>query len=119
MARRPSTISLMRRGGTLIARASAFWLSSMGFKNSSSRISPGVTSGRSPAALRTVFRILPVVVVDNFDIACVSIIPAEANPPLAIDPDAPLAAALALQWLKPVRGRYAQVLERARPMQHH
>jgi hypothetical protein len=39
--RLPNTISLMRRGGTPIARARAFWLMSIGFRNSSSKTSPG------------------------------------------------------------------------------
>jgi len=36
-----STISLMRLGGTPVARASAFWLMSMGTRNSSRSTSPG------------------------------------------------------------------------------
>lgn len=55
MARLPSTISLMRRGGTLMALASAVCDNSIGFKNSSIRMSPGWGLGRSS------------VVVDDFD----------------------------------------------------
>jgi hypothetical protein len=36
----------MRRGGTRIARASAFWLKPIGFRNSSKRISPGAGLGK-------------------------------------------------------------------------
>lgn len=39
----PRTISFIRRGGTLISRASLFWLMPRGFRNSSSRTSPGWT----------------------------------------------------------------------------
>src|SRR5687768_7203633 len=41
MPRLPRTISLIRRGGTPISRARAFWLSPMGSRNSSKRILPG------------------------------------------------------------------------------
>jgi hypothetical protein len=47
---------LIRRGGTLIARASAFWLNPMGSRNSIRRIVPGVGLG------------MRLVVVDDFDI---------------------------------------------------
>src|SRR5258706_2040583 len=43
MDRFPRTISFTRRGGTLISRASLFWLRPRGFRNSSSRTSPGWT----------------------------------------------------------------------------
>jgi hypothetical protein len=39
-ARLPSTISLIHRGGTLMARAKPFRVSPMGLMNSSSRIRP-------------------------------------------------------------------------------
>src|SRR5207302_8843273 len=57
--------------------------------------------------------------VDDFDIVRVSFLPAKANPPLAIDPDAPLPGALALQRLQPVRWRHTQIVQRPCPMQHH
>src|SRR5712692_1220651 len=41
MPRFPRTISLIRRGGTPISRARAFWLNALGCKNSLRRISPG------------------------------------------------------------------------------
>ena len=37
----PCTISLIRRAGTLMALARRYWLTSIGFRNSSKRISPG------------------------------------------------------------------------------
>src|SRR6188474_3205862 len=61
-ARFPSTISLMRRGGTPIARARAFWLSPRGLRKSSRRISPGCGFGIRPGFGRLR------VVVDDFDI---------------------------------------------------
>ena len=42
MERLPSTISLIARGGTPMARAMAFWEIPMGWRYSSRRISPGV-----------------------------------------------------------------------------
>src|SRR5882757_5541979 len=42
-ARLPSTISLMRRGGTPVARASAFWLIPMGPRNSSAPWGSAIT----------------------------------------------------------------------------
>ena len=41
MPRRPFTISLMRRGGTSMARAKAYWLMPRGFSQSSSKMVPG------------------------------------------------------------------------------
>jgi hypothetical protein len=41
IARLPCTISLIRRGGTLMSLANRYWLIPIGSKNSSNRISPG------------------------------------------------------------------------------
>src|SRR5215216_1251311 len=68
MARLASTISLMRRGGTPTARASAVCDRPIGFRNSSSRISPGCGLGSSSA-----------VVIDDFDIFGASFAPAQAD----------------------------------------
>src|SRR5271165_2450522 len=90
MARLPRTISLMRRGGTPMARASPFCVRPMGSMNSSNRISPGVGLGIS------------LVVVDDFDMIWTSWCPYEADAPLLVDADAVLAGAIALQGLEPV-----------------
>jgi hypothetical protein len=66
----------MRRGATCTARAKAFWLKFIGFKNSSSRISPGWGLGKSPALT---------VIVDDFDMLWSSFIPNKADAPLALD----------------------------------
>src|SRR5208282_6776238 len=92
-------ISLMRRGGTPIARASAVWESPIGFANSSSKISPGCGLGKSSA-----------VVIDDFDIVCASFGPAEADAPLFIDADTPLPGAITLQRFEAVAGRHAQIV---------
>src|SRR5881296_519364 len=47
MARLPCTISLMRRGGTPMSFASRYSVRPSGLRNSSTSISPGVTSGSS------------------------------------------------------------------------
>lgn len=52
MERLPSTISLMARGGTPMARAMAFWEIPMGIRCSSRRISPGVRGGFMSGAER-------------------------------------------------------------------
>src|SRR5690242_13529017 len=93
MSRLPSTISLMRRGGTRTARASAFWLRSIGFKNSSSRISPGWGLRSSP---------LLAVVVDDFDISRPSLVPNKADAPLVVDPDRILSLTIGFECFEPI-----------------
>ena len=53
-------------------------------------------------------------VIDDFDIKCMSIRPAKTDPPLVVDADAVLALAVAFQRFQPVSGRRTQVLELAR-----
>jgi hypothetical protein len=86
----PSTISLIRRGGarrrasedarlsTGYARASSFWLSPIGLRKSSSKISPGVGFGKRSASAMSV---------DDFDMRGASFAPDKANAPLIVDPD--------------------------------
>jgi hypothetical protein len=50
------------------------------------------------------------VVIDDFDIFGVSIVPAKADSELTIDADAPLTATVALESFQPVAGRAAQGL---------
>jgi hypothetical protein len=53
-------------------------------------------------------------VVDDRDILGRSFLPAKADPPLPVDPDAILPASLALQGLEPIAGRHAQIGQGAR-----
>jgi hypothetical protein len=58
------------------------------------------------------------VVVDDFHVPGVSVNPAEANPPLIIDTDAVLAAAVALERFERVAGRRAELLDRLHGIQY-
>src|SRR5689334_7955913 len=102
MSRLPSTISLMRRGATCTARASAFWLRSIGLRNSSSRISPG-WGLRNNAFL--------VVVVDDFDMHGSSLMPNKTDAPLVVDPNRVLPLPIRLQRFEPVSGRNSKIIE--------
>ena len=50
-------------------------------------------------------------VVGDFDIKNVSVLPSEANPELIINPDAELAFAICLQSLQAVTGRNSKVIQ--------
>jgi hypothetical protein len=89
----------MRRGGTLMARASAVCDKSIGFRNSSARISPGWGLGKSS------------VVVDDFDLVRMAFSPNETNSPLIIDANRMLSLPFAPQGFKPVARRYAKVVQ--------
>ena len=54
------------------------------------------------------------VIVNNLDHICLAIIPPEADPPLRIDPDAPLTCTIPLKGLKPASRWVAQVIQRHR-----
>src|SRR5262245_24223214 len=69
--RSPWTISLIRRGGTLIALASAYCEMPNGLRNSSSRISPGCEGGTGRGERRVRF----VVVCDRDLVRMVPTIP--------------------------------------------
>jgi len=56
-------------------------------------------------------------VVDNFDLVGVTIAPAKANPPLAVDANAVLTSSIASQYFQTVAGRAAQVVEPPRSVQ--
>src|ERR1700683_2259586 len=100
MAPFPSPISLIRRGGTPMARASAVCDNAIGFRNSSSRISPGCGLGKSSA-----------VVIDDLDIVSASFGPVEADAPLVIDTNAPLSDTIAPQSFEAVAGWHAQIVD--------
>jgi hypothetical protein len=54
------------------------------------------------------------VVVDDFDIGCISVAPNEADAPLVVYPDAHLSGSSAAQKFKPVSGWVAQIIRRSR-----
>jgi hypothetical protein len=53
-------------------------------------------------------------VINNFDIISMTVLPVEADPPLVVDPDAPLAFSLADKLFQPVSWRYAKKFQRCR-----
>src|SRR5665213_2305206 len=92
----------MRRGDTPTARASAVCDSAIGFRKSSSRISPGCGFGSCS------------VVVDDRDIFGSSFGPVERDTPLVVDADAPLPRPSARQFFQPVSRRHAQIVHFSR-----
>src|SRR3546814_11544274 len=59
------------------------------------------------------------VIVDDLDIERVAGLESEAQPPLVVDPDAPLANPVARQCLEPVGQWFAQVFDAGRRIQLH
>src|SRR3546814_6071415 len=59
----------------------------------------------------------PSVIVDDLDIERVAGLESEAQPPLVVDPDAPLANPVARQCLEPVGQWFAQVFDAGRRIQ--
>src|SRR6266566_4238526 len=114
IARSPRTISLIRRGGTLISLANRYWLMPSGARNSSWRISPGWiglivrrTSG-PPLSM----------IVHDLDFMRVAILPAKANPPLVVHANTVFARPVAVEFLQPVPRWHAQVSKRFRGVQN-
>jgi hypothetical protein len=58
----------------------------------------------------------PLMVINNFDIIRMAVLPVEAYPPLIVDPDAPLAFSLTPQLFQPVSRRYAKKFQSCRAM---
>ena len=92
----------MRLAGTRSANPSAFADRPSGSRNSARNISPGDVVTRSGKSS---------MIIDDFDIRCFSILPAEANPPLIVNPDRPLPDTIALQFLEPVARWHPQILD--------
>ena len=63
-------------------------------------------------------QILASVVIDYLNATRIAINPAETNAPLAVDANAVLALALILQRFQPVGGRYSQVIQSLRRIEH-
>ena len=105
----PRTISLSRGEEMPSRMANADWLMPSGFKNSSRSISPGCVGARSVGKRRVTRlvgrRALPgrrLVVVRDFDVVRIAIVPAKADAILLVDADAVLTRAIAAEPLEPV-----------------
>jgi hypothetical protein len=57
-------------------------------------------------------------IVYNFNLVCIVPLPAEADAPLDIDPNAPLAAAIALERFQSSAGKYNQIAQSSGVVQH-
>ena len=57
-------------------------------------------------------------IIDNFDVQRSFVRPAKADPPLLVDPNAPLARAITLQGFQTVAGRRSHVLQLHGLIQH-
>ncbi len=57
-------------------------------------------------------------IVDNFHVFHITIVPNETDPPLIIDANAMLAKSITLQSFESVAGRYTQLAQRLCSMQH-
>src|SRR5262245_10012229 len=98
----------MRRGGTVSAFASRYWLIPSGRRNSSCKISPGAMGG----IVRPRPRTDRLVVVDDLDILCVTVLPAEAHPPLVVDANAVWTRAIPRQLLGAIAKWNPEIFER-------
>jgi hypothetical protein len=58
------------------------------------------------------------VVINNFNVYGIAASPHKTHEPLVIDADDVLSLALTLQSLKPVVGRYRQIIQPGGPVQH-
>lgn len=74
-----STISFILRAGTPMLTASLFWLSPIGFRNSSRSTSPGCTGCNL-----FFFIFLSSMIISNFHVGRVAVFPAKANTPLIV-----------------------------------
>jgi len=116
--RLPLTISFRRGNETPSLTAKSDWVIPIGFKNSSSNISPGWVGTRFlgslvvivlPARARKPGRPLDLVVVDNLDFICSPILPAETDTILLVDSDAHLTFPVVLQFLQHVPRRNSKI----------
>jgi len=109
--RLPCTISLTRRGGTLMSRARRYWESPISWRKSSNRTSPGWIGVSLSEARAAVAMFSFSVIIDDLDVVRIAVEPAEADPPLVIHPDAVLPTAIAFQSLQMVAGGNFQIVE--------
>src|SRR3989338_7680705 len=103
MPRLPSTISLMRRGGTPIEFASLVWLISIGRRNSSRSISPGCMFCNLPISFS-------LAVVDYLDHIRAVARPHKTDAPLIVDADAVLPFSIIFQCFEPIGRRHLRII---------
>ncbi len=114
-ARLPRMISLRRGNDTPNRTANADCEMPSGSRNSSRSISPGCVGGRWVGSFRTTSRFVcrvGSVVVCNFDIVGMAILPTKAHPILLVDPDAMLTGPIPGKPLKMVawwQGELAEI----------
>src|SRR5260364_294797 len=97
MPRLPCTISLMRRGGTLIALASAYWLIPRGLRTLPKEFHP------DEQVLICAY-LAPKKVINDLNVEGISIFPAETHLPLSINTDAVLPDSIPLEQFQPIVG---------------
>ncbi len=123
--RLPLIISLRRGNETPSLTAKSDCVMPIGFKNSSSSISPGCVGARFlgslvfivlPAGIRNAERPLDLVVVDNFDLICSPILPTEADTIPLVDSDTHLTFPVVLQLLQHVSGWNGKISQVSRPV---
>src|SRR5262245_7715880 len=90
----------MRAGLMSKSLAKRFWLSALGFMNSSSRISPGGIGANFNFDLGICSNSL--VIIDDFDVFRCAALPHETDAPLVVDSDRMLTLAVTLQRLQPI-----------------
>lgn len=114
MPRFPRTISCRRTKETPSRAANADCEMRSGFRNSISSISPGCVGGRCVGSRRLTSASAAkrrLVVVCDLDVRGISILPAEADSILAVDPNAVLAKPVALKRFQSVAWRVPQLLD--------
>ena len=109
MPRLPSTISFRRFSEIPSRRAASTWPIAIGFRNSSSNISPGEIAGPGQ------FGSLVIVFDANF--MGLSLLPSERDAILVVDPNAVRSCLIPLQRLESIAGRGREILESGRDVE--
>ncbi len=118
--RLPRTISFKRGKDTPSRWAKADCETPIGSRNSLSSISPGWVGGRCVGSTRRTSAARPrgaLVVVSDFDLRGIAVLPAKADAVLSVDPDAVLAEPVALQAFQPIPWGNPEVIQSIDPMQ--
>jgi len=117
--RLPLIISLRRGKETRSLSAKSDWVIAIGFRNSSSSISPGWVGARFRGNLvfivddtetRRAERPLELVVVRNFDLICIPVLPTETDSIPLVDANTCQSFPITLQHLQPVAKWHREVL---------
>src|SRR3990172_7326950 len=108
-------ISLSRGNETPRRVAKADCVIPRGFRNSSSSISPGWVGGRCVGSRRRTkgFPLDPLVIVRDFDVVGIAVLPPKTDPVLVVDANAVLPCAVAAEALQPIAGRDTQLSQAA------